>query len=84
LHVDADAVLAASVAFQGLKAVAGQCSQILKACCCVYYLKAFPALPVEALKLPDKVAVRKSLGPFIAKAQNHTFRIVDFYDLRQA
>lgn len=33
--------------------------------------EALPRLPVEALKLPDKRAVGKGLGSFLAVAQNH-------------
>ena len=66
-------ILAAPVAFQGLKAIAGQSPQILNAGGSVQNLKALPRLPVETLKLPDERAVGKCFGPFVAVAQNHTF-----------
>src|SRR5208337_5433239 len=71
LHVDADAVLACPVAFQGLKAVAGETPQILKTHRGVENFETLVGLSVEPLKLPDKFAARKGFGPFVAVAQNH-------------
>ncbi len=63
LHVDADVVLSCPIAFEGLKAVAGEAPQILKTRRGVQNFETLVRLPVETLKLPDKFAARKSFGP---------------------
>jgi hypothetical protein len=78
LHVDADAVLACPVAFQGLEAVAGEAPQILKTRRGIQNFKTLVSLSVKPLKLPDKFAARKSFGSFVAVAQNHAFSISGF------
>src|SRR5208337_328488 len=75
LHVDADAVLACPVAFQGLEAVAGEAPQILKARRGVQNFETLVSLPAETLKLPDKFAARKSFGPFVTVAEDHALTI---------
>ncbi len=70
LHVDADAELAAPVALQGFKTIAGQSPQVLDAGGGVQNFKALPRLPVESLKLPDERAVGKGFGSFVTVAQN--------------
>ena len=61
LLVDADAVLAASVAFEGFEAVAGQGAQILEVCCRVQDIEALEGLSGEALELPDRLAAGEGL-----------------------
>jgi hypothetical protein len=64
LHIDADAVLPCPVAFQGLKAIAGEAPQILKASRGVQNFETLVSLSVEPPKLPDKFASRKRFGSF--------------------
>ena len=56
LAVDADAVLSCSVAFEGLKAVAGQGAQVLQIHRGVQDFEAFVGLSGETLELPDELA----------------------------
>ncbi|WP_353046214.1 hypothetical protein [Mesorhizobium sp. M1380] len=60
--------MAAPVAPQGLKTMAGQSPQVLDAGRGVQNFKARPSLPVESLKLPDERAIAKAFGPFVAVA----------------
>jgi hypothetical protein len=70
----------APVAFQGLKAIAGEAPQILKARRGVQNFETLVSLSVEPLKLPDKFAARKRFGSFVAVAQNHAFNMNDLMD----
>jgi len=69
LIVDADTILACSVALQRLKPVAPKSAQVIKARCGVEDGESLRGLPREALECADELAVCERLRPLVPKAQ---------------
>jgi hypothetical protein len=84
LIVDADTILARSVALQRLKPVAPESAQVIAARCGVEDDKSFRGLPREALECADELAICERLRPLVPKAKYHCAQDNDLYALRQA
>ena len=65
LIVDADTILACSVAPQRLKAVAPESAQVIKARCGVEDGESLRGLPREALECADELAICERLRPLV-------------------
>jgi len=75
LHVDADAVLALSIANECFKPIAGQSSKVIERCCSVQNRQPFSGLFCKALERPDKFAKRKAFRITAAITDNYLFSI---------
>jgi hypothetical protein len=71
LHVDANAVLALSVALQAFERIRGQCPKISEARGRFENVEALFRLALDALEVPDAPTFREVPGPFVAVASDH-------------
>jgi hypothetical protein len=72
LAIDADRILTATIAFQGLQPIAGQSGKIGQRRCRAQNLKTLPSLPCESPKGPHRLTVSELSRQSVPIAQDHS------------